>query len=69
MFIQEENGQTSAVFVLVDSESTRQMWDYKWVLSNFRQMPFFFLQSLTMFDTMLAEPWKWLAKDGRCKSN
>lgn len=29
IFIQEENGQTSAVFVLEDSESTRQMWDYK----------------------------------------
>jgi len=29
IFIQEENGETSAVFVLEDSESTRQMWNYK----------------------------------------
>ena len=27
--IQEENGETSAVFVLEDSESTRQMWNYR----------------------------------------
>ena len=31
-YIQEENGETSAVFVLEDNESTRKMWNYRFKL-------------------------------------
>lgn len=30
--IKEENGETSAVFVLEDNENTRKMWSYRFKL-------------------------------------
>lgn len=32
IIIKEENGETSAVFVLEDSENTRKMWSYRFKL-------------------------------------